>query len=527
MKWWKQTNTWILIGIGIGVILCILACLNYSKEGFQILRSMTSSNITYPFHEVFLVAPTNAIERMDIYTPQKDNNYINKGYTFEEARAFCQSLGMNSEDLSPSMPKADLATPAQLKTAYDMSGNWCLKGWASDGKVYILPNSQNKCGTDPITTTTTSTSTPPIITTTTAFKLTETNPVIDPSGNIARAFPICYAPKQPEPTAYAQPFNVFQYSMISEGILNKVMYGTGKDIFPKQFSADQAYYALHDNSYNPVKAREYLINKFDTVNQTIIEKVDTSYSDKAEEWSTGTVAVSTSCNSLQAIDTDYSNKLNKLRDLFKDVSGTVTSVMWAKSENANIQATVYDACYATTPVKSPACAKLATIDFDLFYTDPTYSTLSELETLNYYRFLREQELCTSIVNLRIVKNIIGCTYTSIVTDCRGVSDNMGEFDPTSSQFKYSDETTKTGMKTYMDFDINNVEALKYVLTEISPLFQVTAYKGILENVLERLSFILRTPSLADFANSSIKFDQIGKAITDIRSLLSLSKYTGS
>lgn len=596
MKWFKN-KFWIYFAITI--LVCILAYLLFRrvKEGFQIpFRSMTTSNVPYPFNEVFLLSPTNMVDKYngtdgkgiysnDISTGVSaavEDEYTKKGYSFKDARAYCQSLALNYPDLSNSMIKPDLATPAQIKRAFDLSGNWCVRAWASDGNAYYLPNGTNMCGIQP-------------------GQATHTLKKLTLREN-QYAFAICYAPKPPAPAIAIQPFNVLQYNFVSSSALNEVMNGTGSDIFPILFSADQANYALdkpfvyntatnmyvlyngkygtngqtiervdptqpiqqiqynaqtkryeilttgsaitlgdstsvtsptiENLKYNPVAARQYLIANFDTVNQKIISVSDTSYSDKPTDWvgvnpQGNSVGLDTACNAIIKLDTEYSSKLQRLRNLFRDVSGTVISLTWAKQENANIQATLYDACASTTPISSPACAKLATIDYDLFYTNPTQSTLSDLETLNYYRFYREQEICTTIANLKTVASILpSCSYTSNITDCPGMNINketgqISQFDPNDSSVDSNGNKYYQDKKSYINFDINNVEVFKEALMQLSPLFQRSDYNDLLTNVFTQLSYVLRIPDLTDFSTASMKFNSISGAIKDIRSLLDL------
>lgn len=581
MKWSKY-RFWIYFAIAIALFILAYFLFRGVKEGFQIpFRSMTTSNIPYPFNEVFLLSPTDMYDKyngtdgkgiysLDISTNIDGTNapveleYSKKGYSFKDARAYCQSLASNYPDLSNSMIKPDLASPAQIKRAFDLSGNWCVRAWASDGNAYYLPNGTNMCGIE-------------------QGQATHTLQKLTLREN-QYAFAICYAPKPPAPAIAIQPFNILQYNVISSSALNEVMNGTGSDIFPIVFSADQANYALDkpfiydtvnnvyvlydrqqiqynaqikryeilttgpaitlDNStsitsptienlkYNPVAARQYLIANFDTVNQNIINLSDTSYSDKPSDWvgvnpQGNSVGLDTACNAIIALDTEYSSKIQKLRNLFKDVSGTVISLTWAKKENANIQATLYDACASTTPVSSPACAKLATIDYDLFYKNPTQSTLSDLETLNYYRFYREQEICTTIANLKTVSSILpGCSYISNITDCVGMNINkdtgqLSQFDPNDSSVDANGNRYYQDKKAYIDFDINNVEVLKDALMQLSPLFQRSDYNDLLANVFTQLSYVLRIPDLTDFSTASMKFNSISAAIKDIRSLLNM------
>jgi hypothetical protein len=527
---------------------------------------MTTTNITYPFSEVFIVSPTDDLNKIDIYTIPDYEQY-NKGYTFDEARNICQSYGAAFPDINRAdISGADLATPERIYRAFELGANWCINGWGLDGKVYVLSNGAALCGQA------------------TAGVSSTGTPYTDNKG-VQRAFPICYAPKPPNPSPAVQPFNKNQYNMILQSMLTSIMNGvyTDKsiiDIFPKTFTADQAYYALdqpliYDSTvvdtdsnkkwvpytnqtiqynsslkqyekligggtqatigngmttttpsretlkYNAKAARSYLMYKFNTVNNDIIRKIDTTYANNAIDanWDTTAHATNTSCGLLNTVATEYSTKLSSLKAQFVDISESVISLIWAKAENTNIQATIYDVCSGTTPATSPACAKLATLDFDLFYTDQRYNTLADLETLNYNRYLREQELCTSIQNLKIVNDLLRCPSLMQITDCAGLS-----VDPTTRKIQQYDSTDPlyTPNTQYINFDTNNVEVLKTALMDISPLFQRSAYKDILTGVLSNLSFILRTPSLTDFSDSDMKFKNIGRAINDIKTILNVT-----
>jgi len=471
MKWY-----WYLIPI---LIILILAVIYYNTiEGFQ-----SVSNIQYPFHEVFLVAQTLISETgnpIPLYTPPNSIQYKNQGYTWTEARNICIGYG------------GDLATVAEVQKAYDNSGNWCPLGWTKDSQTtaYYLPSVKYPC------------------------QLT-TMPAVIPSSTIAadtngdrRAFAICNAKKPPEPTQSIVPFNNSRYSMISSEMLNKIMTGTGIDVFPIPFTASQAYYAIDNvpldsnNYFNLVAARNFLIDNSETVNASILAAIGET--DDPAAWSTLSGVASQSCVKLQEQDNAISQKVKILQDAFKDVSGYTIAAVKSKRENADIQAVLLEICSKTNPTDSPACAKLATLDFELFYSSPTHNTLADLEVLNAQLYARREEVCAILHNIRLIKTTLSCPYVPLIPECTvGCSTIPNVYDCSNTTI----------------FDINSVGGLKYSLEQISPLFDIPAYNAILASVMSQLSYIIETPSLGNFDKSYNNMKLIRTAITDIQSLV--------
>jgi integrase/recombinase XerD len=464
--------------------------------GDKMIELLRVYYIQYQPKEVFLVAPTthsiNSIPVSSYVTPN-NNVYINQGYTWNDAKKICLGYG------------GDLATYDELQRAYKNGGNWCPAGWINDNennrRTYYLPSNTNKCGLT-------------IIPPTPVAGM----PVSNSSG-IAKAFAICNAPKPADPTISVHNFNNFQYSMIPDMLLSAVTDGSGADLFPLRFTPSQGYYALFNEGietnnegietngkFSWSKARNWLKTNYNTVDSNILGSQ--GYTDNPSNWTNLSAAVNRSCELIRAQDDTISQQILILQNHFIDISGYVVGAFKAKNENSKFQGMLYDVCRGTTPASSPACAKLATLDFDLFYTNPTVNTLADLEELNNQIFLRREEICQMLYNIRLVRNTLGCTYQQRA-QCQGCV-----LRPATSDRRAVNDCSNTTL-----FDLNNVAALKYSLEEISPLFEIPAYKEILSSVMENLSYIVEAPSLASFENIDSKAKYAKYALTQIKELV--------
>jgi hypothetical protein len=477
MKWWY----WLIIIIGVLLIFGIYY--NATHEGFQ-----TISNVEYKFKEVFLVAATIVSDRgnpVPIYTVPTRWQYENQGYTWAEAEKICRGYG------------GDLATLSEVQKAYDNSGNWCPLGWTKDSNTtaYYLPTLAYPCQLSTI---------PPAVPGLSA--------ITDLSG-VRRAFAICNSPKPP-PTPLVVDFNKSRYSMISSEFLNKIMVGITGDMFPIQFTPAQAYFAIDvsgidttNNHFSFTKARNRLIQKYETIDADILAAMNQP--DNPAAWSTLSGANTQSCALVQEKDRDVSDKVLMLQRHFRDVSGNVRAAMKSKAENANIQAMLLEVCSNTNPTDSPACSKLATLDFDLFYTNPRQDTLADLETLNAQLYSRREEVCAILHNVRNIKSALGCPYNivelGLAPECSvGCSTDPGVYDCSNAAI----------------FDINAVGGLKYSLEQLSPLFDKSEYNTILTSVIGQLSYVVDAPSLATFDESYKNMRLINNTIRDIQALIS-------
>lgn len=473
------------------------------------------SNIQYQPKEVFLVAPTTHSENgHPVLSNERptDNVYRNQGYTWEEARQICLGYG------------GDLATYEQVLRAYKNGGNWCPSGWILDTftsrqearsastsqpvasqesnsdstsrEMYYLPSATNNCGVTPIP----------------AIPVRDTL-LNSASTSVVKAFAICNAPKPAYPSVSVHKFNNLQYSMIPDMLLSAVTDGSGADLFPLRFTPSQGYYALFNQGidnitgkFNWLNARNWLKTNYNTVDSAILTAE--GHTDSPSNWTNLSEAMTRSCDLIRVQDDTISQQILQLQNNFRDISGYVLGSIKAKDENSKFQGMLYDVCRGTTPTSSPACAKLATLDFDLFYTNPTRNTLADLEKLNNQIFLRREEICQMLYNIRVVRTTLGCTY-EMRAQCEGCV-----LRPATSDSKAVYDCSNTTV-----FDLNNVAGLKYSLEEISPLFEIPAYKEILSSVMENLSYIVEAPSLASFEISDNDTKKIKNALEQIQLLI--------
>jgi hypothetical protein len=248
------------------------------------------------------------------------------------------------------------------------------------------------------------------------------------------------------------------------------------------------------------------------VNENVDGKILNSLgqSEVSTPWIDRADVISKSCDLVKLKDNDVSEKILSLQRAFRDVSGYVIAAVKSKEENAKIQSLLFEVCSNTNSVASPACAKLATLDFDLFYTSPTHNTLADLEVLNQQLYMRREEVCTILRNIRNIKRTLGCPYTPNAAECT----EGCKITPATATTKETVDCSNTTI-----FDINGIGALRYSLEQLSPLFDKEGYTDILKSVMERLSYIVQTPSLANFNNSIHNMKLISTAIREIQELV--------
>lgn len=472
---------------------------------------MKAMNVTYASKELFLVAPNipNDPTFVDMYADSytADNNlqsslYTN-AYTKTDAEAQCVKLG------------ATLATKAQLLSATSLDATWCLAGWISDSTDLFAPI-QTTC---PYTKRNTDEGGSEFLR---KFR----------SGATNKGYPICWGTKPAEPAVNVREFNKTAYNMISTSLLTLVMNGGTSDLYPASFTEDEARYALEQRNYNigaipPANpAREYLIaNVAGSLNNpgNQIYQTDPDHSEDV------TNKPLEACSILGNTRTNFHNKFEQLRAVFRDVSGAVISMLGAKNENATFSAKLQDICAQETPQSSPACAKLATLDFSLLYNttapdknlldiaggtggpsnqwkiaDTSTSRLAALEALNIFKLTREGELCEAYSRILTIETYIGCSASSsgsgIIQEC-----------------SYRTVGSDLPPTLVMDrLDVNSSEFLKLRLKEISPYFATSNYVQLVSGILSKLSLTLRVPSLNDFQTSTGNFKDVRTRIDAIK-----------
>lgn len=502
MKTWKIGLCFICVILG----LIWLARYSGLTEGFDI----TTFNVSYPTKELFLVAPN--IDVLSSYVDMYKDGYgigattlidsvasqYNSAYTFAEATAMCTSFG------------ATLATPEQISIGASLGAKWCVAGWASDGSKYAPI--QKTC--------------PNTLRNTTAVGIlqenskgvavTDSRSLVRFTGTTAptKAYPLCWGVKPTEPTVNVREFNLTDYSMFGTTLLNEVMNGEAADLFPVQFSSDQATYALERTNYNigatkgTNPARAYLINRMGSVNDEIY-RTNPRYTED------GSNRGITPCTILANMRAKFKGQFDQLRQVFRDVSGAVISMLGAKNESSFFAAKLQGICAQERIETSPACVKLATLDYDILYStqgsdgDASTSRLAALEALNYFKFAREQELCISYSNIAAVEAYLGCSNSQgSIPEC--VYSGLGSGSHSGPPL------------TLNNFDVNSEEFLKLRLKEIAPYFSASNYSDLLGRIIEQLSITLRLPSLNDFNDSTQNFKLVRNRIDAIRSYMRYS-----
>ena len=237
------------------------------------------------------------------------------------------------------------------------------------------------------------------------------------------------------------------------------------------------------------------------------------------------------CTILSKSFTTFKNQFNILRTTMEQVNNGVLSMESAKEENARFQMNLDAICEIESPTTSPACAKLATLDFDLLYSttgnDVSTSRLAALESLNNTLFQRQQEMCLALMALSQVQGIIPtCPSSSAMlpSECSCTNLNTGS----AADISLCPSNTNTGGQGSYTWTVNGVKPndvayLKLLLQQISPYFGVSTYKSLLDGVISQLAITIELPSLNDFNTTNDNLNAVNKEIAAIDSYL---KYSG-
>ena len=499
---WKAVWPWSIC------ILCTLILLwivwrwrRRSAEGFA--QQRTQLNVQYPAKEVFLVAPLTVAD----YT---------EGYeTKEMAEAQCKAL------------EATLATSAQLTTAISLGAKWCWAGWYNDGSATGAAASIQDANC-------TAAKVPGFVATPDAPLLTAVPRKIAKPATVLKPYAICWGVKPPMNTnILVQPFNDTSYSMINETLLGAVINGTvingvNTDIFPVPFTPSQALYALEKNNYNASVARQYLIDNYATVNNEITNAVNTETKAYvvSGDWLEASKGNATPCSYLKEMYTNFALQLTCLRSQFADVSGgvQVSVAIQMKNESGNMQGIIAAACANETPSSSPACARLAGLDYSTYYGkgggadgNGDRQIIKNLEGLNYALAMREQEIQQATSTLMKLMGVIGCdmpSSTGTQQTCPGTGNKV-----TVDMRILGGNTDATKFSIQNNIGYNSVDSLKLSLQEISPYFATPAYDAITQQVLGKLSGLLRIPYSEDRYNGYA--DTMKSAITKLGNIKEL------
>jgi hypothetical protein len=540
------------------IIVLFIVYIHKKKEPF--INPVAVSNLFMNPDEIFLVAPNPSTFKIND-NPDKFN-YSGTGFTYSEASKACRSLG-------PDVQLADLNTVQNtspsglsLQVALGLSANWCAAGWTtSSSTIAYFPvgdlSDANRCK---LSRTNTNFNLP---TNSTGLPIVGIGSYTPTDG---KAFAICVGPKPPLPTAKVNPFNTSSYSMYNNTMMTYIKTGVDAnnpynyDIFPVAFTDTQAYFALKNPtnsattgrnpiSFNKEDARATLKAKYgadtssttsNALNGPLLDNInaptEATFSSVAapgqpDAWASD--SINKSCDLLSTVYTTMDNNLSTLASLFRDLSGNVNNIIKAKQENGVLQTTIQNVCLlpnlvTTAPMKSAACSRLLSLDYDILYrnkSSDSYSqsnTITDLESLNYALRLREVEIQQSLGSLQEIlnslksenpssPNVCDNTLSALTTKYKSNIVTIPASGSTPSYTKainssiyfdsngnYSETPTRyaapsSAFKIGREIEYNPVDNLKVKLEEISPFFSGSQYASLVSDVLNQLSVTLRTP----------------------------------
>jgi len=486
-----------------------------NEEGFTIRTLNTTS---YAPDEIYLVAPN--VQSFNLYAPANQLDY-SKGYTHTEAQAACAKFKGRLAPLGLS-PKGD--TTLTLNKALDLSANWCAAGWTEGDTTNAYFPKALRTACNPTAALDTRFNIP--VLTSGIGKYTPTD---------GKAYAVCIGPKPPQPTVNVNDFNQDSYSMFSDAIINSIIdtAAAPSDIFPVVFQPAQAYYALSQTAYNPTNARKWLINNYETslaatngsdpLNAALYTPEATTDS---TAWNSG--ASTQSCVSLKGAHDTLKGQVAAIQNLFRDLSANVISITEAKVEGTSLQSRIAAICNTNS---TAACQRLVSLDMDTFYLNRSVDGLTQktmitdLENLNFALSMVECQFQESLGNLQIIMSILGCSGYDINTlRDNTLTDFTGKVTPIKCDKAFTkgvptdldptitnDGTApKTAFKIGKDIDYNSVELVKLSLQQIAPFYNADNYKVLVQNVLNQLSVMLRTPFVSDYIDSQTMFQDVGK-----------------
>jgi len=419
------------------------------------------------------------------------------GYTYAEAQAKCKSLG------------GDLATVAQLTTAQQLGAEWCsAAGWVRDNQQNLYYPSQNsntnpRCVGAPGTCQNGAAGT-------NCLKM-----MAVPSGG--KGFANCYGTKPPTATAEfgVQWFAPLNPSVFDISGISLVLSGDGKlpdstgtlipDLFTQQITPDQALYALERNSANWRQARKYIVDNWSTLNNDIRGTDPTPQdNENVDNWK---LAKLKSCQTLDTIQTDIITKHNTLKGAYAYLKRLTAATADAKGENMNLQREIAYVCRGMTADTSPACKRLAELDFTTFYQNlGTGNFFPALDNLNGMLAARECEMLTGVEALQFIMEKLNCAQealpfkTAILGDSKDSAGNYYDCTaPTANTAAYEANFPNRFTRDSIGFIPS--EELKKALEEISPFFNSPGYEKLFSQTLNQLSVLLSIPQLNDYATA--------------------------
>jgi hypothetical protein len=475
--------------------------------------------VEYIPDEVFLVA--GITDPNQLYSPT-DGVYTG-AYTYDEAVQKCKAYG------------GDLATQADLTTARDVSGHWCLRGWIQGDRAntYGISPYPNGCAGQ---------------SSRNSFSAAAIN---------GKGYAICKGKKPAYlTTTDVQDFNKDSYGMLSDAVVEHVMTGAPTDgtikgsIFPRTFTRSQALWALSQPGpayKNPKAARDLLIAQAETdeaaptltdseQNRKIAKIVKPGTVESTTDstaWNTN--AKTQTCTAFQGIVTDIKTKIRTIQSLFRDISGMVVSSINMKTENGYLQSAIAGICNEGR--QTQACMRLLALDFDIFYKnkskDPTVKSyvINDLEDLNLALQMRECELQQILGSIEQLNSVIGsgCSIDTRMPEAGYTTNRINgkpitckDEDQTYLNAKGNEAIKNATLKLGRDINYNGVDKLKKALEQISPYYSSAQFNDLVTLILDRLNQILEPPDSTTFLKYNSVFDKSRKNMDILKNLLGVS-----
>lgn len=508
-----RKGLWLLCCIGILIIL-VAAARRPQCDGFQDYLALNTSG---SLKEVFIVKKT---------CPTQD-----------DAAAACREVG------------ASLATLEQMRRAQDASANWCTSpAWIApaDSTTDLYYPSGPNCSTAPPSTHT-----------------CESAGVVAPCLRKVAAtaatnkYAACYGLKPAEGTnPLIGYFDGLLWSLFDTDLFTLTMNGKSTSEYDSTmglvFTPAQALYGLEQTysrtstpRYDPVRARQRIADNLATINGTIQNASETgsaTTTQKLAEWVNGKEKT---CNSLNSLQTELTNKVQALKVLMDKINAYTNGAIAAKDENIGFQQEIAYICRGMTSATSPACKRIAELDYELYFknlvsqtdTGDSVKVLADLENLNMLLYSRQCEIRAAARRIQVLWRALSCDQQGVQYNAATLGNNfvaaIGQFYPMDPSDPCAD---LSGNSNYPEFQAYlgekdtrftsgktipyaNSELLKLSLDQLSPYFSEPGYSDVFDKLIISLSLLLRIPQLNDYNDSAADFKQIDTRLAAVRTYL--------
>jgi hypothetical protein len=239
------------------------------------------------------------------------------------------------------------------------------------------------------------------------------------------------------------------------------------------------------------------------------------------------------CANLQDLQKALTDRMTQVRQTMDRVNAYTDGSIAAKDENIRLQKEVAYICRGMTAETSPACRRLAELDYVTFYkgvdTDPTNAkVLADLEKLNMTLKIRECEIRMTSSRLQRLMDALKCSEQGVTYDAATLGNNfvtaLQQYyatlpdDPCADisgiypEFKPYLGEADTRFTAGKSVPYANSELLKLALEQLSPYFSEPGYASLFDSMLNNLSVLLRIPELNDYSTAVDNFKKISTRV---------------